>query len=385
MELGNIAADGNAIFFHIAAVLLFGLVFLFLWRQSKIVYFGLWSIAWAAKGVALLLAHVYRTAPSPLWVVPFALIEFAFTVLLFAAGAAGFSGPIRNWRSPLKIGLGLPILLAVAYAIGWHTHPRNWQALNTAALSVAYLYNSTGIRSIGIGGHVFRMALLGLSAVFLYDAAVLAYLSVDANSATAGWTHLLRYSRLGGLTLQSALAFAALAMWIENQQRRLKELSGEIGRIRPGEVQRPDLDDLTGLLNHAALDRRIRETPDFEGVMVVCDIDNFKEVNDRYGHLAGDEILRSIGHLFHASIRREDEAFRWGGDEFVILFHDQGAELVNQRMQELWRRLRLFRVRGYGLLPISFSWGIAQLNGRPLREVLDEADRNMYKHKASHR
>jgi diguanylate cyclase (GGDEF)-like protein len=145
------------------------------------------------------------------------------------------------------------------------------------------------------------------------------------------------------------------------------------------------VDDLTGLLNHAALDRRILETPDFDGVMVVCDIDNFKEVNDRYGHLAGDEILRSIGHLFHASIRTEDEAFRWGGDEFAILFHNQGAELIDQRMQELWNRLQTFRVRGYGVLPISFSWGMAQLNGRPLREVLDEADRKMYGRKGSRR
>ena len=57
--------------------------------------------------------------------------------------------------------------------------------------------------------------------------------------------------------------------------------------------------------------------------MTVCDMDNFKDVNDRYGHLVGDEILRNIGNLLQSSIRHEDEAFRWGGDEFVILFHNQ--------------------------------------------------------------
>lgn len=384
MELGNIAVDRSGAIFHTAAVLLFGLVFLFLWRQSKIVYFGLWSVAWAAKSAALLLAFAHRAPASLGWLAIFALIEFAFTVLLFAAGAAGFSGPIRNWRLPLKIVLALPLLLLLAYAMGWYTRPRIWQALNTAVLSVAYLYNYTGIRSIGVGGRAFRFVLLILSAVFLYDAAVLAYLTVDANPASAGWTHLLGYSRLGGLALQLSLTFAALAMWIENQQQRLKELGAKIERVRPEKISM-DLDELTGLLNHAALDRRIREIPDFDGVMVVCDIDNFKEVNDRYGHLAGDEILRSIGHLFHKSIRQEDEAFRWGGDEFAILFHNQGAELVNRRMQELWHRLRVFRVRGYGVLPISFSWGLARLSGRPLREALDEADRNMYAHKSSRR
>ena len=385
MDLGNIPPDLAGLIFQTSAAFLFGLVFLFLWRQSKIVYFGLWSVAWAVKSAAIPLAYAYLARPSLEWLLPFALMEFAFTVLLFAAGGAGFSGPIRNWRSPLKIVLGFPILLGLAYALGWHTRPRSWQAVNAAALAAAYLYNYTGIRSIGVAGRVFRFSLVGLAAVFLGDAVALAYLSVGADPAAAGWTHMPGYSRLCGLALQATMTFAALAMWIENQQQRLKELGAEIERIRPDSDRNLDLDDLTGLLNHAALDRRIRETPDFDGVMVVCDIDRFKEVNDRYGHLAGDEILRSIGHLFHASIREKDEAFRWGGDEFAILFHNQAAELINQRMQELWNRLQTFRVRGYGVLPISFSWGIAQLNGRPLREVLDEADRKMYGRKGSRR
>jgi diguanylate cyclase (GGDEF)-like protein len=383
MVLGNIAANLAGLIFQFVVSLVFGLVFLFLWRQSKIVYFGLWSLAWAARSAALPCAYEYLATRSATWLTPFALMEFVFAVLLFAAGGAGFSGPIRNWRSPLKIMLAFPILVALAYALG--TRPRSWQALNALALSAAYFYNYTGIRSIGVAGRVFRFSLLALSALLLYDAAALAYLSVAVNSATAGWTLPLEYSRLCGRVLQVALAFAALAMWIENQQQRLKALGTQLERVRTDSSRNLDLDDLTGLLNHAALDRRIRETPDFDGVMVVCDIDNFKEVNDRYGHLAGDEILRSIGHLFHASIRTEDEAFRWGGDEFAILFHNQAAELINQRMQELWNRLQTFRVRGYGVLPISFSWGVAQLNGRPLREVLDEADRKMYGHKGSRR
>ena len=99
--------------------------------------------------------------------------------------------------------------------------------------------------------------------------------------------------------------------------------------------------------------------------MVVCDMDNFKDINDRYGHLVGDEILRNIGNLLQASIRHEDEAFRWGGDEFVILFHNQQAEVARRRMADIEARLRDFRVRGFGVLPISFSWGTAEV-GRPL-------------------
>jgi diguanylate cyclase (GGDEF)-like protein len=110
-------------------------------------------------------------------------------------------------------------------------------------------------------------------------------------------------------------------------------------------------------------------------------MDNFKSINDQYGHLVGDEILRNIGHLLRSSVRQEDEAFRWGGDEFVILFMNQNLPLVRSRMLEIRRRLNDFRVRGYGALPISFSWGTAEVPGESLRQLLDAADHDMYSYK----
>jgi diguanylate cyclase (GGDEF)-like protein len=136
-------------------------------------------------------------------------------------------------------------------------------------------------------------------------------------------------------------------------------------------------------LNQAALARRVEDPGGFEGVVVVCDMDNFKDINDRYGHLVGDEILRNIGHLLQSSIRHEDEAFRWGGDEFVILFRNQRTPIAVRRMADIESRLRDFRVRGLGVLPIRFSWGTADTEGRALRDALDEADRNMYTAKRS--
>src|SRR6185369_9049547 len=115
--------------------------------------------------------------------------------------------------------------------------------------------------------------------------------------------------------------------------------------------------------------------------VAVCDMDNFKSINDRFGHLVGDEILRNVGHLVRSSVRQEDEAFRWGGDEFVILFHNQNRAVVMNRMRELRQRLSAFQVRGFGVMPISFSWGTAELQGGPLRSALDMADREMYVHK----
>jgi diguanylate cyclase (GGDEF)-like protein len=153
--------------------------------------------------------------------------------------------------------------------------------------------------------------------------------------------------------------------------------------LRRERSQTRDLDHLTGLLNQASLAKQVESGAEFAGVVAVCDMDNFKEINDRYGHLVGDEILRNIGHLLQGSIRHSDEAFRWGGDEFVILFRNQQPDVAKKRMTELETRLRDFRVRGLGVLPITFSWGIAEGSGRSLRDALDEADRNMYALKRS--
>jgi diguanylate cyclase (GGDEF)-like protein len=169
-----------------------------------------------------------------------------------------------------------------------------------------------------------------------------------------------------------------MAMWSETQIDRIRELQSDLDHVRRESKRNTDLDRLTGLLNQAALARRIEAGDEFPGVVAVCDMDNFKEVNDRYGHLVGDEILRNIGNLVQASIRHEDEAFRWGGDEFVILFVNQFLEVAAKRMAELESRLHEFRVRGFGTLPISVSWGTADARGRALRDALDEADRSMY-------
>jgi diguanylate cyclase (GGDEF)-like protein len=231
-------------------------------------------------------------------------------------------------------------------------------------------------KNAGLGARVFRLSLLLLAAAFLVRAIV--FLSLYRTGSAPAWANYLSYESYYDFTLHCVLAFAAMAMWNESQIGRIRDLAGEVDHLRRESTQRLDLDHLTGLLNQAALARRVEQAGAFEGVVAVCDMDNFKDVNDRYGHLVGDEILRNIGNLLRSSIRHEDEAFRWGGDEFVILFHNQLSEVARKRMAEISTRLREFRVRGYGVLPISFSWGTAEAGGRSLREALDEADQSMY-------
>jgi diguanylate cyclase (GGDEF)-like protein len=374
MDPSSPMPDFAAFYIQEIGAMLFGLVFLFLYRQSRVVYFGLWSIAWLLRFLAVIFGYQLLRTWSLGWMAPYAVFESAFAIVLIAAARAGFASGVKDWRTVLRLISILPIFVALIYAFGWYSRVDGYRASDALVLCGVYVYNFVALRkNAGLGARTFRLSLMVLATGFLVRAIVIAGV----------YRFYLTYQAYGDFFFHCVLAFAAMAMWNESQIDRIGELAGEVDYLRRETQQRLDLDHLTGLLNQAALSRRVDQAGAFDGVVAVCDMDNFKDVNDRYGHLVGDEILRNIGNLLKSSIRHEDEAFRWGGDEFVILFRDQRTEVARKRMQDISARLREFRVRGYGVLPITFSWGTADAAGRVLREALDEADQSMYALKRS--
>ena len=374
-----VAPNVVALYVETLGTCLFGLVFLFLWRQSGILYFGYWSLAWGLQTIALLFLRIYFATSVLFWLGPYAFFEFAFALALLAAARAGTSTTARTWRSAAKVLLGFPLFLALVYLLGLESSFEGFQAVHGLVLGTIYLYSFFVIRrSTGILGRLFRFALLCLAVAFLHNAVVFFYLY--NRGGRPQWPPYLQYNNLYDFALLTLLAFSAMSMWIENQRDRIDTLTGELEVIRRDSLKSLDLDHLTGLLNQSALERRMQSAEPFAGVVAVCDMDNFKSINDQYGHLVGDEILRNIGNLLRSSVRQEDEAFRWGGDEFVILFRNQNLPVVKARMLEIRRRLSEFQVRGFGALPISFSWGAAEAEG-PLRQAIDTADHDMYSYK----
>ena len=164
------------------------------------------------------------------------------------------------------------------------------------------------------------------------------------------------------------------------QKRQLRRLEEELARLRE-EAGQGDVDPMTSLLNRYAMARWMEQEQDFRGLVAVCDLDDFKVLNDQYGHLVGDEILHGVGKLVQTSIRDQDRAFRWGGDEIVIFFRNLDPEPAEARMRSLEERLQRFQIRSHGPVTIRFSWGIASASGRALQESLEEADRLMYESK----
>ena len=374
--------DSTAFVIQEIGALLFGLVFLFLWKQSKVVYFGLWSAAWVLRFLAAIFGYFMMASGNANWLAPYAVFEFGFVIVLVAAARAGFASQIKDWRTVLRLIAILPIFVALVYGMGMMWGMEAYHATHAVVLCFAYFYNFATIRySQGLAGKVFRLSLLVLAAAFLEHAIIFLYL-YNVRSAPE-WARYLHHETYYDFTLHCVLAFSAMAMWSETQIDRIRELAEELDHVRRDSKRSLDLDSLTGLLNQSALARRMDQAVTFEGIVVVGDVDNFKEINDRYGHLVGDEILRNVGGLLLASIRHEDEAFRWGGDEFVILFLNQQKSVAEKRMRDIEGRLQEFRVRGFGSLPIQFSWGTCSAEGRKLRDVLDEADRRMYELKRS--
>jgi diguanylate cyclase (GGDEF)-like protein len=370
-------ADVTSFYIQEIGSLLFGMVFLFLYRQSRVVYFGLWAIAWVLRLLASFFGYELLRTGHAGWLAPYATFEFAFAIVLISAARAGFASSMRDWRTVLRLIAILPIFVAIVWAYGMYNRMDAYHVSNALLLGFVYLYNFFTLRrNTGVGARMFRFSLLVLAAAFFEHAFILLYLV--RKQGVAEWAAYQHHETYIDFTLHCMLAFAAMAMWSESQIDRMRDLVGEADHLRRERDQQLDLDRLTGLLNQAALSRVVERPEPYEGVVVVCDMDNFKDINDRYGHLIGDEILRNVGHLLQASIRHEDQAFRWGGDEFVILFHNQHADVAARRLGVIESRLKEFHVRGVGTLPIRFSWGTAETHGRSVRDALDEADRNMY-------
>ncbi|MBI4431937.1 MAG: GGDEF domain-containing protein [Candidatus Omnitrophica bacterium] len=102
-------------------------------------------------------------------------------------------------------------------------------------------------------------------------------------------------------------------------------------------------DDVTGLYNHRHLleeiDREVERTKRHGRALcgMMIDIDNFKSVNDRFGHPAGDAVLRRFAELLNGSVRRIDIVGRYGGDEFIVILPEtdlRSAQIVAERIQK---------------------------------------------------
>jgi diguanylate cyclase (GGDEF)-like protein len=148
-------------------------------------------------------------------------------------------------------------------------------------------------------------------------------------------------------------------------------------------------DDLTRLPMRAAFHEAVSDAlvaASAEGMpvsMLVMDVDQFKLINDTFGHLQGDDVLRTVADILRSSVRTSDLPARYAGDEFVALLPDtpvEGAKEVAERICAAVRGHAFARRNGPGTVPVTASIGVATapLHGGSFEELFGAADRALY-------
>ncbi len=176
---------------------------------------------------------------------------------------------------------------------------------------------------------------------------------------------------------------------LREMRQRVEETEKEVGRLQGELAQASDMvrqDPLTGALNRKgmeeALEREVARVKRHENTLCLAmlDIDNFKKLNDTYGHQVGDAALVHLASVIRETIRPQDTVARYGGEEFVILLPetplDEGVNAITRLQRELTRK---FFLNKNEKMLITFSAGVAELAAaEPAHQALKRADDAMY-------
>ena len=154
-----------------------------------------------------------------------------------------------------------------------------------------------------------------------------------------------------------------------------------------------NIDDLTQVYNRRYLEiyfkSLIKQLQNNEKVSIICiiDIDNFKQLNDTWGHITGDEILKSIASILKNNIRSSDFIARIGGEEFIIILHHLTKLEAKSVIEKLSKNILETKFSDYAktkTIKCTISAGIADINpDDTLAEAVNRADKNLYKAKSS--
>lgn len=257
----------------------------------------------------------------------------------------------------LKASLDLVALLLFVVALSWHTG-------KLASPFISFIYLILMAASLTLGRRVsYLIAALAITCCALLGASQTPAFGGDLASRFVELFPFLLIAHLGAL------------------------LSGEAENARL-DVERLSLtDDLTELNNmrsfEALAQHQERLAKRYQKPFAICmlDSDNLKQVNDRYGHLAGTALIKWAAHIIRKNTRDCDIAARFGGDEFIIMYNDHDKEQILPAVQRIVRAMAAtpFNFEGERI-DSTISAGIASFprDGSDLREVIMRADEAMY-------
>ncbi len=173
---------------------------------------------------------------------------------------------------------------------------------------------------------------------------------------------------------------------LEQQTKEIERLRDELRKVK----EEANIDALTGLRNRRSFERTLQEFfRDFKKFgypfsLIMMDLDNFKEVNDTYGHLVGDRVLKDVGNILRNYLRAKDIPARTGGEEFAIILpgvKKEEAIMVAERLRKVISKHRV-KVDSTDV-KVTASFGVSEISDstEEPEDILREADKNLYQAK----
>lgn len=314
------------------------------------------SISWL---LIALVALATRIMPAPDHMSSVFLAVFC--ILLFFYNVNARYGVLSRRYGQLKTFLDLVVFLVFIVAVCWYTGK-----LTSPFLSLLYLILMAAALTQG-RRVTYLMAGLAITSYILLA-------SADFREINYYLTHILE------LFPYMLIAHLGALLADETESARM-------------EVERLSLtDDVTGLNNmrnfFMLADVQEKMAKRYERTFVICmlDADGLKNVNDRYGHLAGTELIRQIGAMITSNIRSSDICARYGGDEFVIMFNETTKNEVTAGVERLIADMAAgsFPFEG-NMLSSTISAGLAGFpeDGSDVKTVTANADQALYVSKRS--
>lgn len=173
---------------------------------------------------------------------------------------------------------------------------------------------------------------------------------------------------------------------VEAQQKIINELRSKLEMVEA----EANLDPLTDLFNRRSLERALEEFfslckySKMTFSLILIDLDDFKYVNDNYGHHVGDLVLAKVAKVLRTNMRAKDIVGRWGGDEFVVIMPNTDLENAKKVVERIKSQLEKMEILAEGRrFKVSISAGVVQCgeNFQSWLDMIKEADRLMYEDK----
>jgi len=200
--------------------------------------------------------------------------------------------------------------------------------------------------------------------------------NIDSKDLYSDLQSIITYNVLGLFIGLIALAYISNKFIISNAKRLLDRAVVERNEYE----NQANTDSLTGAYSRMFLSQWTeRNMDEFDGYLVLVDLDCFKKINDKYGHLTGDKVLIKFVEIVKSSVRDEDYIVRYGGDEFLIIIDSEDESVVESIIDRIKDKSKSVEEFPFEIL---MSYGIAKITEEDnLKQTIYKADEALYKNK----